>query len=415
MIAQNDTLRWMSGPSPEPRVPSSRLVDSCQPFLCYHPPMPDVPQPEWIDSADGVSEVAKACTSAGRFALDTEADSLHSYFHKVCLIQVSVDDRHFVIDPLSLEADNLTPLWQTVADPSVTVVMHGADYDLRVLDRDYGARVTGLEDTQIMAQLLGEPKTGLGALLELEFGLGLDKRHQRADWGQRPLSPELVAYAAADTASLIRLAGRLRSRLEEVGRWPWAEEEFRKLERVRFEAPAPDPLAFERIKGARALRGAARDRLYDLHQWRDREAQRRDLPPFKVLGNRPMLELAVDPPEDLDALAKVSGLGGRFVRRWGRDVLRRLQSPRQAPPRHAKPREQQPSATVRHRMKRLTEVRDSVAAELGLQPGLVCPRATVEEVAAAGASRASLERSGLTGWRLEVLGDRFVEALDEAP
>jgi ribonuclease D len=377
--------------------------------------MPDELRPEWIDTAEAVSRVADACASAGRIALDTEADSLHSYFHKVCLIQVSVDDRHFVIDPLALDSDHLAPLWETVADPSVAVVMHGADYDVRVLDRDYGTRVTGLEDTQIMAQLLGEPKTGLGAILGLEFDLELDKRHQRADWGRRPLSPELLAYAAADTASLIRLASRLRSRLEEVGRWPWAEEEFRKLERVRFEAPAPDPLAFERVKGARALRGAARDRLYDLHQWRDREAQRRDLPPFKVLGNRPMLELAIDPPQDFDALAKVSGLGARFVRRWGREVLRRLQSPRSAPSRQSRPREQQPSATVRHRMKRLTEVRDAVAAELGLQPGLVCPRATVEEVAAAGTSRASLERSGLTGWRLEVLGDRFVEALDEAP
>jgi len=377
--------------------------------------MPEELRPAWIDSAEGVATVARAASSAGRIALDTEADSLHSYFHKVCLVQVSADDRHYVIDPLSLDADHLTPLWQAVADPSVTVVMHGADYDLRVLDRDYGARVTGLEDTQIMAQLLGEPKTGLGALLELEFDLDLDKRHQRADWGRRPLSSEMLAYAAADTAHLIPLAGRLRSRLEELGRWPWAEEEFRKLEQVRFEAQPPDPLAFERVKGARALRGAARDRLYDLYQWREREAQRLDLPPFKVVGNRPMLELALDPPQNSDELAEVSGLGPRFVRRWGRDVLRRLQRPFQAPERHMRPREPQPPAAVRHRMKRLAEVRDRIASEFGLQPGLVCPRATVQEIAESATDRASLERAGLIGWRLEVLGDLFVEVLDETP
>jgi ribonuclease D len=376
--------------------------------------MLDDTRPEWIDSADGVVTVARACVSGGRIALDTEADSLHSYFHKVCLIQISADDTHFIIDPLALGPDRLNPLWTAVADPSVAVVMHGADYDLRVLDRDYGARVTGLEDTQVMAQLLGEPKTGLGALLELEFDLELDKKHQRADWGRRPLSPELLAYAAADTAYLIPLADRLRSRLEEVGRWPWAEEDFRKLEQVRYNAPAQDPLAFERIKGARSLAGAARDRMYDLFQWRDREAQRRDLPPFKVLGNRPMLELALDPPQDMEEMARVSGLGARFVRRWGRAVLRQLQKPRSAPRRRSAPREPQPPATVRRRMKRLSEVRDEVAAELDLQPGLVCPKATVLEIAAAGDSRAALEAAGLTGWRLEALGDRFVEALEEA-
>jgi ribonuclease D len=376
--------------------------------------MLDELRPEWIDSADGVSTLARTCASAGRIALDTEADSLHSYFHKVCLIQVSADDTHFIVDPLALDPDRLGPLWTVVADPSVAAVMHGADYDLRVLDRDYGARVAGLEDTQIMAQLLGEPKTGLGALLELEFGLELDKKHQRADWGRRPLPPALLAYAAADTAHLIGLADRLRSRLEEVGRWAWAEEEFRKLEQVRYEAPVPDPLAFERVKGARALEGVSRDRMYDLFRWREREAQRRDLPPFKILGNRPMLELAIEPPQNMEEMARVSGLGARFVRRWGRAVLRQLHKPRSAPPRRSAPREPQPPATVRRRAKRLAEVRDEVAAELGLQPGLVCPKATVVEIAAAGADRAGLERSGLSGWRLEVLGDRFVEALEEA-
>ena len=324
-----------------------------------------------------------------------------------------MDGTHVLIDPLALEPDRLGPLWTTVADPAVEVVMHGADYDLRVLDRDYGARVTGLEDTQIMAQLLGEPKTGLGALLELEFGLELDKKHQRADWGRRPLPPELLAYAAADTAHLLRLAERLRSRLEEAGRWHWAEEEFRKLEQVRYEAPTPDPLAFERLKGARALTGAARDRLHELFRWRDREAQRRDLPPFKVLGNRPMLELALDPPQNVDDMARVAGLGPRFVRRSGRDVLRRLQSPHRAPQRRSSPREPQPPAAVRRRIDRLAEVRDRIASELALPPGLVCPKATVQEIAAAGTDRAALEGSGLSGWRLEVLGEKFLEALED--
>ena len=150
--------------------------------------MPEVPRPIWIESAEGLRAVAERCAAVGCIALDTEADSMHSYFHKVCLVQVTAERHHAVIDPLALAARALEPLWKVVGDPAVKVLMHGADYDIRVLDRDYGAQVRGLEDTQVMAQLLGEPKTGLAALLEQELGVRLDKKHQRADWGRRPLT-----------------------------------------------------------------------------------------------------------------------------------------------------------------------------------------------------------------------------------
>ena len=249
-------------------------------------------EPRWIDTPGGVREVAEAVRQVGRMAVDTEADSLHSYFHKTCLIQVSVNGRHFLIDPLALERSAMAPLLEALADPGIPVLMHGADYDVRVLDRDLGARIHGLEDTQVMAQLLGEPRTGLAALLEKELGLELDKRYQRADWGRRPLSRPMLAYAAADTAFLEALNERLRSRLEALGRWSWAEEEFRRLEAVRHTPAEPDPLAFERIKGVRRLRGGARDRAHALWAWRDAEARRLNVPPFKVLGNRQLLELA---------------------------------------------------------------------------------------------------------------------------
>jgi ribonuclease D len=370
-------------------------------------------QPRWVDSPGAVADVAAACAAAGRFALDTEADSLHSYFHKVCLIQVSTGDRHFILDPLELSPEDLGPLWRVVGDRKVPVVMHGADYDIRVLDRDFEARVRGLEDTHIMAQLLGEPKTGLGALLELEFDLKLDKRHQRADWGRRPLAPALLSYAAADTAFLRRLGDRLQERLAGLGRRRWAEEEFRRLERVRYEPPEPDPLAFERVKGAKALQGVVRDRLFTLFEWRDRVARRRDLPPFKVLGNRPLMELAQNPPADMGALERVPGLGPRFARRSGAQVLRILHRPRTAPPRQRLPRSPRLTPAVQRRFRRLSAARDEVASELGLQPGLVCPKALIQAVAAAEPDPDELERLGLEGWRLELLGERFVRLLED--
>jgi len=376
--------------------------------------MPDELSPEWIDTAAGVRTAAGLCAANGRLALDTEADSMHSYFHKVCLIQVTADGRHMVIDPLALAPADLDPLWGVVGDPALPVLMHGADYDLRVLDRDYGARIRGLQDTQIMALLLGEEKTGLAALLEKELSVHLDKRHQRADWGRRPLTGSQVAYAAADTAYLGALAGLLRARLEELGRWSWAVEEFLNLEQVRYSPPAVDPLAFERLKGGRALRGAARDRLFTLHRWREGTAQALDVPPFKVLGNRQLMLLAEDPPADRTALGEVEGIGPRAVRRWGREILQAVVQPNRAPDRLKLPRPPDPPPEVRRRLKNLSAARDAVAKGLGLQEGLVCSRSCAEAVAARQprcATLGDLSAAGLKGWRLEVLGESFLTAL----
>jgi ribonuclease D len=371
-------------------------------------------RPIWIDTPDGARETAERCGRAGRFALDTEADSMHSYFHKVCLIQITANDRHFVIDPLALEPADLDPLWKVVGDASLPVLMHGADYDIRILDRDYGIRVAGLEDTQIMAQLLGEEKTGLAALLEKELGVRLDKKFQRADWGRRPLKPELVSYAASDTAHLGKLTSRLRSRLEERGRWSWAVEEFRKLEGVRHAAAEPDPTAFERIKGARALRGADRDRLFSLHRWRDQQARSLDVPPFKVLGNQQLMAMATNPPKDLEGLNGIDGVGPRAVRRWGRELLRNLRRPEDAPERVRTARPSIPEPAVRKRVKKLRAARDAKAAELGLQGGLICARGCLEAVAAREPvcrTDDDLASAGLEGWRLEILGADFLNAL----
>jgi ribonuclease D len=377
--------------------------------------MPEDLHPEWIDTAEGVRVAAGLCAGSGHLALDTEADSMHSYFHKVCLIQVTAAGRHMVIDPLALAAGDLDPLWRVVADPSVPVLMHGADYDFRVLDRDYGARIRGLQDTQIMALLLGEEKTGLAALLEKELGIHLDKRHQRADWGRRPLTRSQVAYAAADTAYLQTLVKRLRDRLDELGRWSWAVEEFEHLEQVRFSPPEADPLVFERIKGARALRGAARDRLFTLHGWREQVAQTLDVPPFKVLGNRQLMLLAEGPPADRAALGEVEGIGPRAVRRWGRELLHAVGDPKKAPNRVKAPRPPNPPPEVRRRLKNLSAARDAQAKALGLQEGLVCSRSCLEAVAARQPrceTFRDLADAGLSGWRLEVLGEAFLAALE---
>ncbi len=332
-----------------------------------------------IEDREGVERVCAAATAAGKVALDTEADSLHSYFHKVCLIQISFGGRNAVLDPLVLRHEEMAPFVRLLADPRVEKILHGADYDLRVLDRDLGGRVVHLRDTQVAAQLLGEKQTGLASLVEREAGVALDKRYQRADWGHRPLSPELLAYAAGDTAHLALLRERLGERLAALGREGWWKEECLALEGVRWEPPGPDPFAFERVKGARMLTGEARDRLAAVYAWREREAAKEDVPPFRILNAEALLALAASPPSDLPGLAAVQGIGRAAVRRFGPEILSVIAHAPPAPPHERRPRpvvDREREAQVKH----VRAVRDAVASELSIEPAILAPRAGLELV-----------------------------------
>jgi ribonuclease D len=364
--------------------------------------------PQWIAGAGELTGLAQRARRAARVAVDTEADSLHSYFHKVCLIQLSFAGTHALIDPLAVGRVGLAPMAELLADPAVTKLFHGADYDLRVLDRDLGARAVNVRDTQIAAQLLGLPQTGLAPLLAAELGVVLDKGHQRADWGQRPLPPELIAYAVADTAHLESLEARLARRLAELDRLAWWEEECAALEAIRWEAPAADELAFERVKGAGRLRGAARDRLAALYRWREERAAAADTPPFRILRAESMIALASEPPADLAALATVTGVGRGGARRIGADVLRVLAAPPAAPERL--PRARPVVDRVREaRVKELRTVRDAAAAELRLDAGVLAPRAALEAVV----DRRPTDRDTLAGclgrrWRAAALAPHLL-------
>jgi ribonuclease D len=335
--------------------------------------------PQWIERAGELALLCSRARVAGVVAVDTEADSLHSYYHKLCLVQLSFGDTHALVDPLALGREGLAPLRELLQDRTVIKVLHGADYDLRILDRDLGARVLGLRDTQVAAQLLGEPATGLAALLAKELGVKLDKHFQRADWGQRPLSGGAMAYAARDTAFLIPMKERLSRRLERLGRDPWWLEECDALEEVRWTPPEPNPLSFERVKGARALAGAARDRLAALHGWREGEAARRDVPPFRILRTDAMLALAKEVPERQEELPRL-GVAGSTLRSYGRVLLSLLRQPPAAPERR-KRRYEPPDRELETRVRELRSTRDEVAARLGLDPAVVAPRSALEAVA----------------------------------
>jgi len=349
-------------------------------------------------------------------ALDTEAASFHRYTDRVYLLQVSTRRETAVVDPLATRG--LGPLGEVLADPDLEVVFHDADYDLRLLNREYGFLATSVFDTRIAAQLLNEPGVGLAALLEKYLGLRLDKRFQRADWSARPLSPPMLEYAASDTRHLPELRDILRAQLEAKGRLGWAMEEFALLDDIRGTQPDGEA-GYLRIKGARALKGRELAILRELFAWREGVAQRADRATFRVLNNEPMLALAKHPPADLAALKAVPGISADQVERRGRDLLAAVRRGLEIPDRELPRIERGPrrpfDAAFDARLERLKAARNRLATELDLQPGVLCPNGTLEAIAEKNPS--SLDGLGLVPelrrWQLRTIGGDLLTALKE--
>ena len=349
-------------------------------------------------------------------AVDTEAASFHRYRDRVYLLQLSSRDTTAVVDPLGVD---LTPFGAMLADPGVEVVFHDADYDLRLLDREFGFRATRLFDTRVAAQLLNEPGVGLAALLEKYLGVKLDKRFQRADWSARPLSAGMLDYAAADTRNLLELRDILLRRLVELGRLTWAEEEFLLLEGVRWSAPEDGEPAWLRMKGARALRGRALAVLREVFEWRDATAKKADKASFRIINNEPMLAIAKAPPTTLAELRAIPGVGHDLVERRGRELLaaveRGLRVPERELPRVERTPRRAADPAFDARVERLKAVRNREATRLDLPPGVVCPNGTLEAIArAVPANLEELGRvAGLRRWQAAELGAALLEALPD--
>ena len=349
-------------------------------------------------------------------AVDTEAASFHKYVDRVYLVQLSSRARTVIVDPLAV--GNLSPLGALLADPGVEKVFHDADYDLRILDRDYGFHGVRLFDTRIAAQLLGEPAIGLGSLLAKYLGVKLSKVHQKADWSRRPLPPAMLAYAADDTRHLPRLRDLLQAQLMARGRLGWAQEEFTGLEELRWTGPADRAAeAYLRVKGAKALGPRELAALQQLYGWREAVAQREDQAPFRIIGNDPLLAVSRALPETAAALGKVTDLPASLARRHGPALLDAVRRARALPeaelPRPARAPRGPKDPKFDERVEKLKAARNRVATALGLDPGVLCGRPTLEAVArAAPTDRPGLAAVGeLRRWQVEVLGDALLAAL----
>lgn len=365
---------------------------------------------KWIDRQDVLDQELERIASQPQIAVDTEADSLHSYFDKVCLIQISVPEDDLVVDPL-VRVD-LTTFGKILADSSVTKVFHGGDYDLRIMHRDFGFTVSNLIDTSICAQLLGYEGLGLAALLDRHFNVKVNKVHQRADWSMRPLPQDMLEYAAMDTHYLIPLAAKLRDELMVLGRWEWAIEEFARLEGVRYREVDDEAETWRKVKNIGGLDRRSLAIVRDLWLWRDALARKADRPPFKILGNDTMVDIAKEKPatyRDLGALRSVSRYHSD---RHGRDlaaiVRKAMEIPEAELPERNDPKPWIRDKQLEARITRLKTVRDRHARELKIDGSVLAAR----HILAAIATNGSLDVPAMREWQKKVMGEDLLKALE---
>jgi ribonuclease D len=377
--------------------------------------MSDPYQPVYLETPETAAIFLDSLRGVRELAIDTEGASFHRFVDRIYLLQLSTRNHSAIIDPL--QAGVLPGLGALLQDREVEVVFHDADYDLRLLRQDYGWCVNNIFDTRIAAQLLGIRSFGLAALLEKFFGVKLDKKHQRADWSMRPLTSDMLDYAAQDTRYLLDLRSEFRSGLEQAGRMSWAEEEFARLESVQFADEDPST-AFLRMKGARELNRRQLALLRELVQWRDALAKQLDRATFRVIGNEVLLDIVGKAPSSKGELSGIKGISRSVLERNASELLeavkRGLAVPEAELPKFPRAPRWDRDPEFDAKVAKLKTIRDVMAERLQLDPGVLCARERLEAVVRKRPTSVEdlSQMPELRRWQISVLGTEFVSALN---
>ena len=335
-----------------------------------------------IENSSQLAQLVSRIENETTIGVDVEADSMYHFKEKVCLIQMATAHINVVIDPLVIK--DLSALKPIFKRSDIQKIFHGADYDVRSLYRDFKFTINNLFDTELASRFLGFPETGLDDVLKKKFAVTLDKKFQRKDWSRRPLPREMMAYAAEDSRYLLPLAQDLTNELKDRGRFSWVREECELLSRVRPSTNGTDPL-FVTFKGAGKLDPRSLAILEALLQCRREIARKKDRPLFRIIGARPLLDLAETKPTDIKQLEKTRTLSPKQIGMYGKLVLAAINSAIKIPkkdlpvyPRRKAPRV---TASAAERVKSLRKWRDGQAEELAMDPSLILTRSLISTLA----------------------------------
>lgn len=381
-----------------------------------------VHSPRMVSHPEELTSMVTGLSRQPRFALDTESDSFYAYYPKVCLIQITTfadahnPDSEHVVDYLvdTLSPMSLEPLGELLASGQQEVVMHAAENDIVTLRRGFGFHIARVFDTQLAARILGQTQVGLGAMLEAYFGVVSDKRMQRTDWSARPLTTQQIAYAQTDTHYLLALRDLLVAELRKAGHIEEAADAFRSLVIQNGTDKSPPPRTFWQMKAAHRGNHADLAVLESLWEWREAEAQEQNRPPFKVMSDDALTELAREQPTSLEQVQQVSGLSHLQQARYGAAVVSAVREGKGRPtPEPPKP-PQRPDLALspddQNRFERLRRWRTAMAQSRGVAPEIVFNNETLYEVALRNPrSLAELaEIPGISPWKAKTYGEELL-------
>lgn len=333
--------------------------------------MSDVlPPPVWVHTTKLLKQMVDDLSAQSRVAVDTESNSLHAFREQVCLLQFSTPKADYLVDPLALE--DLSSLAPIFSDANIEKIFHAAEYDLICLRRDFGFAFATLFDTMQAARVLGYPAVGLDRLLGDKFGIKMDKRHQKANWAARPLTKEQIHYARLDTHYLFDLRDALEQELCEKERLDFALEDFSRACQVEEAKQRTNGDSWERFAGRKDLSLRELTILSHLCKWRDKEAEKLNRPPYKVVMDDVFVLLSKNPPEkkvDLSA----AGLSEKQIRLWGDLILGAVRRGMEAPLVERKQVERKNDAVLR-RLEKLKAWRKDLGLELKVESDIILPK-----------------------------------------
>ena len=369
---------------------------------------------EFIENRADLERIAALFETEDIVAVDLEADSMFHFKEKVCLIQMASKNYTAVIDPL--EVNDLSSLKPLFVNTAIRKIFHGSDYDVRSLHRDHNIEINNLFDTELASRFMGIPETGLSSVLQKRFGVKLDKSYQKKDWSKRPLPVEMLDYGISDVAYLLELADILDSELKEKKRTEWVSEECELLSRVRVPELNGVPL-FLRVKGAGRLDRRALCTLELLLQLRQKIAQKKDKPLFKIFANASMLTLAKERPCSMEALGRTRALSAKQTSYFGASIIENIQLAQSIPdkdlpvyPRTRRPAIRPEIPVISQKIKNW---RDELAAELKLDPPILFNKALLTAIAIKKpSSKQDLDDiTGLKQWQKNEFGDDIIRLL----
>ncbi|MCB0208204.1 MAG: ribonuclease D [Anaerolineae bacterium] len=369
--------------------------------------------PDWIDTPDNLAKLIKILSNQPLVAVDTESDSLYSYFEKVCLIQFSIPNQDFLVDPLAVDISGLAPFF---ADMAIQKIFHAAEYDFMSLKRDYGFIFSNLFDTMLAARILGWSHYGLGSLLNKHFNIKLDKRFQRYNWGRRPLSKKALNYACLDTHYLIPLRELQLKTLLEQNRLREASESFERMTHVQPTIKTFDPDDFWRVKHSRDLEPQQQAVLRELFILRDTIARKLDRPPFKIMNDSTLIDLAKTQPSSLTDLHQTKGLSTKLIEHDAYALLEAIsQGQTTLPPKYPVNHHQRPSDKILNRYETLRQWRNDLAAKRGVEPDVIINNHDLMSIAKKNPqTMRTLTKIGILGdWQRETYGQHLLQVLNE--